>query len=176
MTDGPDKCHQVAVLAELPGEPDSNSMPPRPASGRPRAEPKPRADPPNRLGKEAKRRQGHEKSVQFGRFYIGYHEPLTASNPFWRALCPYHFDCTKSMQTNQEASEDDVLLRIKAWCLQAFEPSVTDRRSHMFLSRVPSLIEAGNSQSLSERLEASEKKNVSTRGPPCQPHGSCSCG
>ena len=64
------------------------------------------------------------------------------------------------MQTNQEASEDDVLLRIKAWCLQAFEPSVTDRRTHMFLSRVPSLIEAGNSQSLSERLEASEKKKT----------------
>lgn len=62
----------------------------------------------------------HEKSHYFGDFFLTYYASGTV--PTWRAVCPIHESCTKSMRTNQETSEDTVNIfwlpvRFADWCL-----------------------------------------------------------
>lgn len=87
----------VATLRPLPGPRlvPGTRAPPKPKSAA--AKPQPKAQVSRRGGQ-------HEKSFTFGKFAFSYY--TYGQVPSWRAHCPYHDNCSKSMRVNQEKSED----------------------------------------------------------------------
>lgn len=101
---------QNSVQVLKPPEPAAPiaAGPPRESRQRaePRAEPKPRAHTAAKAA-SARRTAPHEKSHYFGDFYLAYYQ--YGAIPSWRAQCPYHENCSKSMRVNQEPNEDQML-------------------------------------------------------------------
>lgn len=49
--------------------------------------------------------------------------------------------------------QDDVCRRLKAWCLLALTPECDSKRHHVFLSKVPTIAEAGTNNELQSKLD-----------------------
>ena len=123
----------------------------------PRASPQvlaPREPDRPRASSKSRRTERRPKSVTFCGAEIRY----IVSSPIdqYRAFCPLHEGCNKSMRINQASSEEAVVRRLKAWLVLGRDRAT--KHEHVFLTVVPAEPDTGTDAELTARWESAQRE------------------